>query len=102
MVDRDDDLRAGARSTAILFGDMDLVAQGVLYALTFSALALVGQRAHLGKWYWYGLVVAAVLVLYEFVIARYRDRDACFRAFLHNHWVGAAIFAGIAVNYAIH
>jgi 4-hydroxybenzoate polyprenyltransferase len=101
MVDRDDDLRAGARSTAILFGDMDLVAQGVLYALTFSALALVGQRAHLGKWYWYGLVVAAVLVLYEFVIARYRDRDACFRAFLHNHWVGAAIFAGIAANYAL-
>ena len=100
MVDRDDDLRAGAKSTAILFGDMDLVAQGVLYALAFAALALVGQRASLGAAYWYGLGVAILLVGYEFVIARQRDRSACFRAFLHNHWVGAAIFVGIAVDYA--
>jgi 4-hydroxybenzoate polyprenyltransferase len=101
MVDRDDDLRIGAKSTAILFGDLDLVAQGVLYALTFAALALVGQRAALGPFYWYGLGVAVVLVGYEFVIARQRERNACFRAFLHNHWVGAAIFAGIAANYAL-
>ena len=101
MVDRDDDLRAGAKSTAILFGDMDLAAQGVLYALAFAALALVGQRASLGRDYWCGLAVAAVLVAYEFVIARHRDRDACFRAFLHNHWVGAAIFAGIAADFAL-
>ena len=102
MVDRDDDLAAGAKSTAILFGDMDLVAQGVLYALTFAALALVGQRAQLGRFYWYGLGVAALLVVYEFAIARHRDRAACFRAFLHNHWVGAAVFVGIAANYAVH
>jgi len=101
MVDRDDDLRAGAKSTAILFGDMDLVAQGVLYALTFAALALVGQRAALGVYYWYGLGVAALLVGYEFVIARQREPGACFRAFLHNHWVGAAIFVGIALNYVL-
>ncbi|MCW5582033.1 MAG: 4-hydroxybenzoate octaprenyltransferase [Luteimonas sp.] len=97
MVDRDDDIRMGAKSTAILFGDMDLVAQGVLYALVFVALALVGRDAQLGTYYWAGLGVAALLVAYEFVIARGRDRDACFRAFLHNHWVGAAIFAGIAL-----
>ena len=97
MVDRDDDLRMGAKSTAILFGDMDLVAQGVLYALAFAALALVGQRAQLGAPYWYALGVAALLVAYEFVLARGRDREGCFRAFLHNHWVGAAIFAGIAL-----
>jgi 4-hydroxybenzoate polyprenyltransferase len=97
MVDRDDDLRVGAKSTAILFGDLDLVAQGVLYALTFAALALVGQRAALGPFYWYGLGVAALLVGHEFVIARHRERAACFRAFLHNHWVGAVIFAGIAL-----
>lgn len=97
MVDRDDDIRMGAKSTAILFGDTDLVAQGVLYALTFVALALVGRDAQLGAYYWSGLGVAALLVVYEFVIARNRDRDACFRAFLHNHWVGAAIFAGIAL-----
>lgn len=97
MVDRDDDIRMGAKSTAILFGDMDLVAQGVLYALVFVALALVGRDAQLGTYYWAGLGVAALLVAYEFVIAHGRDRDACFRAFLHNHWVGAAIFAGIAL-----
>jgi len=97
MVDRDDDLRMGAKSTAILFGDMDMVAQGVLYALMFAALALVGRQAQLGSYYWYGLGVAALLVLYEFALARHRERDACFKAFLHNHWVGAAIFAGIAL-----
>ena len=101
MVDCDDDIRMGAKSTAILFGDMDLIAQGVLYALAFAALALVGQHAQLGVYYWGGLGVATLLVVYEFVIARHRDRDACFRAFLHNHWVGAAVFAGIALDYAV-
>ena len=101
MVDRDDDLRAGAKSTAILFGEMDLVALGVLYALFFAALALVGQRGGLGGYYWGALGVAAVLVAYEFVVGRYRDREACFRAFLHNHWVGATVFAGIALDYGL-
>ena len=101
MVDRDDDLRMGAKSTAILFGDLDLVAQGVLYALTFAALALVGREAGLGTYYWSGLGVAALFVLYQFAIARHRDRDACFRAFLNNHWVGMAVFAGIALDYAL-
>lgn len=97
MVDRDDDIRMGAKSTAILFGDLDLVAQGVLYGLMFAALALVGRNAGLGTVYWWALGVAAVLVGWEFVIARGRDRAACFRAFLHNHWVGAVVFAGIAL-----
>lgn len=97
MVDRDDDIRMGAKSTAILFGDLDLVAQGVLYALFFGALALVGRDAQLGGWYWAGLGVAALLVAYEFAIARHRERKALFRAFLHNHWVGATIFAGLAL-----
>ena len=98
MVDRDDDIRMGAKSTAILFGELDLVALGVLYALFFLALVLVGRQATLGTYYWAGLGVAAVLVAYEFVIARHRERDACFRAFLHNHWVGAAVFAGLAAD----
>ena len=97
MVDRDDDIRMGAKSTAILFGDLDLVAQGVLYALFFGALALVGRDAQLGPWYWIGLGVALLLVAYEFFISRHRERDALFRAFLHNHWVGATIFAGLAL-----
>src|SRR4249919_420328 len=98
MVDREDDIRAGARSTAILFGDLDLIAQGVLYALTFATLALVGQRAALGAPYWYGLGVAVLLVAYEFRLARHREPAACFRAFLHNQWVGATVFAGIALS----
>jgi 4-hydroxybenzoate polyprenyltransferase len=98
MVDRDDDIRVGAKSTAILFGDMDLVAQGVLYALMFVALALVGRDAHLGTPYGWALGVAVLLVAYEFVIARNRERDACFRAFLHNHWVGASVFVGFALG----
>lgn len=98
MVDRDDDLRMGAKSTAILFGDLDLAVLGVLYALALVALALVGRQAGLGPYYWGGLGVAALLVGYEFAIARGRGRAACFRAFLHNHWVGAAVFAGIALD----
>ena len=101
MVDRDDDLRMGAKSTAILFGELDLVAIGVLYALMFGALALVGRQAGLGAYYWYALGVAALLVLYEFAIARRRGRQACFRAFLHNHWVGMTVFAGIAFDLAL-
>lgn len=101
MVDREDDLRMGAKSTAILFGDADLFAQGVLYACMLVALVLVGRQAGLGGWYWAALAVASVLIVYEFVIARSRNRDACFRAFLHNHWVGATIFAGIAMHYAL-
>ena len=101
MVDRDDDIRMGSKSTAILFGELDLVAQGVLYAMTFAALALVGRLVGLGAAYWAGLGVAALLVAWEFLIARWRDRAACFRAFLHNNWVGAVIFAGIALHYAL-
>jgi len=101
MVDRDDDLRVGAKSTAILFGDMDLVAQAVLYSVFIAALALVGQRAGLGLAYWSALAVAGLLVLHEFRIARSRERAACFRAFLHNHWIGATVFAGIALDFAL-
>jgi 4-hydroxybenzoate polyprenyltransferase len=101
MVDRDDDLRMGSKSTAILFGEMDLVAQGILYALFLYALFQVGRRAELGMYYWGALGVAALLIIWEFVMARRRDRDGCFRAFLHNHWVGAVVFAGIALDYAM-
>ena len=101
MVDRDDDLRAGAKSTAILFGDMDLVIQGVLYALVFLALFLVGRQAGMGLYYWGALAIAGALAIHEFVIARHREREACFRAFLHNNWIGAVVFAGIALDYAL-
>ncbi len=101
MVDRDDDIRMGARSTAILFGDMDLVAQGVLYGSFLAALVLLGQRAGLGAPYLLGCVVAALLIGWQFLLARTRSREGCFRAFLNNHWVGMAVFAGIAADYAL-
>ena len=97
MVDREDDLRAGSKSTAILFGDLDLFALGVLYALFFFGLWLIGRRAELDLAYWAGCGVAALFVAYQFAIGRTRDRAACFRAFLNNHWVGMAVFVGLAV-----
>lgn len=101
MVDRDDDIRLGAKSTAILFGDLDRAAIAVLYVLMLFALLLAGRQAELRWPYWSGLGVAALLVLYQFGITRRRDRPSCFRAFLHNHWVGMAIFAGIAAHYLL-
>ncbi len=96
MVDREDDLQAGAKSTAILFGDLDLVALGVLYALFFAGLALIGHREQLGAAYWAGVGVAFSLVVYQFVIGRCREPQPCFRAFLNNQWVGMVVFIGLA------
>ena len=101
MVDRDDDLRAGSKSTAILFGDADLVALGVLYAGFFLAMWLLGERAQLGINYWAGLAVAAGFTAWLFAIGRSRQPEACFRAFLANQWVGLAVFAGIALELAL-
>ncbi len=101
MVDREDDLRMGSKSTAILFGDADLVAQSVIYAVMFASLVLVGLRESLGHWYFVGLGIAALLVAWEFHHAKSRAREACFKAFRHNNWVGLAIFAGIAADFAL-
>lgn len=101
MVDRNDDLRAGARSTAILFGDADLIAQGVLYALCVTTLALVGVQGKLAPAYFGALVIAAMLIVFEFRMAWRRERAGCFRAFLHNNWIGATVFAGIVLGVAM-
>lgn len=101
MVDRDDDLRAGAKSTAILFGSADLLAQAVIFAGFLLSMALLGQRVHLGPAYFASVIVAAVLIGWQFWIARQRQRDACFRAFLHNAWVGLVLFVGIALALAL-
>ena len=101
MVDREDDIRAGSRSTAILFGDADLVAQAIIYAGFLWAMWLVGARAELGVHYQVALGLAAAVVLMQFWIARGRGRDACFLAFRANQWVGLLVFAGIAGHYAL-
>ena len=98
MVDREDDLRAGAKSTAILFGDTDLLAQGVLYSGFLVAMWLLGRRAGLGVDYFAGVLVAAGFVAWQFAIARTRAPADCFRAFLANQWVGLSIFAGLALD----
>lgn len=101
MVDREDDRRMGSKSTALLFGRWDLVAQGVLYLGFLGLLVATGRIAGLGDAWYAGLALAAGLVAWEFAIARSRERAACFRAFLHNHWVGATVFAALALDLAL-
>ncbi|SHF29577.1 4-hydroxybenzoate polyprenyltransferase [Microbulbifer donghaiensis] len=101
MVDRDDDLKIGVKSTAILFGDMDKAMTGALQLLVLFALLLIGQRFELGAFFYSGLTVAAALFAYQQWLIRDREREACFRAFLNNNWVGAAIFAGIFFHYLL-
>jgi len=99
MVDRDDDLVIGIRSSAILFGRADRLIIGALQAGALVGLALVGLMAALGRWYWAGLAVAAALAIRQQVLIRARDPAQCFRAFLNNNLFGLAVFAGILLHY---
>jgi 4-hydroxybenzoate polyprenyltransferase len=99
MVDRDDDLVIGIRSSAILFGRADRLIIGALQAGALGGLALVGLMAALGRWYWAGLAVAAALAIRQQVLIRARDPAQCFRAFLNNNLFGLAVFAGILLHY---
>ena len=101
MVDRDDDLKIGVKSTAILFGEQDRFITGVLQLMTLYTLVLVGDRFELGAYYYWSLVAVAGLFGYQQWLIRFRVRAACFKAFLHNNWVGAAIFVGLAVDFAM-
>jgi 4-hydroxybenzoate polyprenyltransferase len=99
MVDREDDLRIGVKSSAILFGQADRALIGLLQVLLMLALLWVGYLAHLGQWYQMGLAVAAGFAVYQQYLIRGREPGLCFRAFLNNNWFGAAVFAGIAADY---
>ena len=101
MVDRDDDLLIGVRSTAILFGDMDRVAIGIMQLVMVWGLVLVGQNLDFSLPYYAGVVAAALLFGWQQWLARDRSRDQCFRAFLNNNYVGLALFLGIAGEYAL-
>jgi 4-hydroxybenzoate polyprenyltransferase len=99
MVDREDDLGLGVKSTAILFGDADLFVIGGLQVLMLFALVLIGEMAELGGWYMASVGAAALLMIYHQWLARDRSPDGCFKAFLHNHYIGMAIFIGIVLDY---
>ena len=99
MVDRDDDVGLGIRTSAITLGRWDVAAVMLSYAAMLAILAFVGVRAGLGWPYLAALALAATLMLYHWRLIRGRTREGCFKAFLHNNWVGAAIFAGIVLSY---
>ncbi len=99
MVDRDDDIHLNIHSSALFFGKFDVVAVMGCYAATLTLLAWTGRMAHLGILYYAGLLVAAGIALYHYTLIKNRNREACFKAFLHNNWFGAAIFAGIVLDH---
>ncbi len=99
MTDREDDLKIGVKSTAILFGEYDRLMIGFFQVLFLIQLLLVGRDFDFGGWYYFGLVIAATLMAYEQFLIAAREPVHCFQAFLHNHWIGAAIFFGIIADY---
>jgi 4-hydroxybenzoate polyprenyltransferase len=102
MVDRDDDLKIGVKSTAILFGEADRAVIAVIQVMVLIALALAGLTAGLGAYYYFGLLLAAALALYQQFLIRERRPAQCFQAFLNNNWFGAAVFSGIVLHYLAH
>lgn len=99
MVDREDDLKLGVKSTAILFADMDKAMIAMLQVLMIAALALAGRSMHFGAWYGAGLGGAALLFAYQQWLIRKREPAACLRAFFNNNYVGMVVFLGIALQY---
>lgn len=101
MVDRDDDIKLGLRSSAILFGELDRAIIGALQVCFLYTLWLAGRHADMGWPFIVGLMVAAGLILYQQYLIRNRDRAGCFAAFLNNHWLGLAIFLGTVTHYLV-
>ncbi len=99
MVDRDDDIRLGIHSSALFFGKYDVAGVMACYAITLALLSVAGGYAGLGWPYYLGLVGAAGIALYHYTLIRGREREACFKAFLHNNWFGAAVFVGVVAAY---
>jgi 4-hydroxybenzoate polyprenyltransferase len=99
MIDREDDLKIGVKSSAILFADMDKALIFVMQAMMIFALVLAGQNMHFGQWYYGGLTAAGLLFLYQQWLIRDRNPAGCLRAFLNNQYVGMVIFVGILLQY---
>lgn len=99
MVDREDDLKVGVKSTAILFGDLELFVIGGLQVVMLTALLFIGSMAQLGIWYHGAIAVVAGLMAYHQWLAKDRSESGCFKAFQHNHYIGMIVFIGIALHY---
>jgi 4-hydroxybenzoate polyprenyltransferase len=99
MVDREDDLKIGVKSTAILFGEADRAILFILQLMMFAGLFLVGRQAGLHKPYYVSMGIAAVMALYQQALIRQREPERCFRAFLNNNWLGTILFIGIVFDY---
>ena len=101
MADREDDLKIGVKSSAILFGRFDKVMIGLFQVLVLSILVLVGLSFGMGPFYYGGLAAASGFGLYQQYLIKDRDPGRCFQAFLNNHYLGAAVFAGVVLDYLI-
>ena len=100
MVDREDDLKIGIKTSAITFGRYDLFAIALCYLATLSLLDWTGMHNGRGLMFQLGLGIAASIAGYHLYLIRGRERKACFKAFLHNNWLGASVFVGLALDYA--
>ena len=101
MVDRNDDVKLGLNTSAILFADYDVAAVMICYALVIVIMATIGVSREFSWFFFVGLTVAAAMMAYHYFLIRHHDRAGCFQAFRHNNWVGGAIFAGILGHYVI-
>ncbi|MFC1588677.1 4-hydroxybenzoate octaprenyltransferase [Pseudomonadota bacterium] len=101
MVDREDDLKIGVKSTAILFESADKLIIGIIQALLILCLIMIGQRAELGGFYFAGVLAASVLAVWQQYLIRHRKPAACFQAFLNNNWFGLVLFVGVFLEYQL-
>jgi len=101
MVDREDDIKTGIKSTAVLFEDADRFIVGIIQVLVLVTLLFVGSRTGLAGWYYAGIGVASLFSIYQQYLIKDRIPRNCFRAFLNNHWFGATVFAGICLDYIV-
>jgi len=99
MIDREDDLKIGIKSTAILFDDADRFIIGLIQSLVLIALIVIGQQASLNTIYYFSLIIGGCLFLYQLYLIRNRDPKECMRAFLNNNWFGLVVFIGLYINY---
>lgn len=99
MVDREDDLKIGMRTSAITFGRYDVAAIMLCYTVSLSLIFIVGWQYGLRTWFAGGMLIAAGCAIYHYTLIRERERAGCFAAFRHNNWLGAAIFGGVALDY---